>query len=67
MAERHDFVHDIKDNGMLKHSVIVQLAHVFNLGDSALVVSEIVLLKAKADGFNYRVNDPDDEVCMVSV
>ncbi len=67
MAERHDLVHGIKDDGVLEHSVVVELPEVLDFGDTALVELEVILLEAERDGLNHGVDDANDKVRVVPV
>lgn len=52
---------------MFQHAIVVKLSQVFNLGDPALVESEIVLLESEADRLDQRVDDADHEFAMVPI
>ncbi len=67
MTERHDLVHGIKDDGMLEHSVVVELPKVLDFGDTALIELEVILLEAECDGLNHGVDDSNDKVRVVPV
>lgn len=67
MAEGHNAIQSVEDNARVDHFVVVELTQIFNLGDTSLVESEIVLLKAKCDVFKHIVNDSDREFLMVAV
>ena len=52
---------------MFQHAIVVKLSQVFNLGDPALVESEIILLESEADRLDQRVDDADHEFAMVPI
>ena len=67
MAKRHDFVHGIEDDRVLNHPVIVEFTQVLDLGDTALVELEVVLLKTERNRLNHRIDDADDKIGVVPV
>jgi hypothetical protein len=52
---------------MLQHSIVVELAEIFDLSNTALQEAEVVLLKPEANGLNDIVDNADHEFGMVTV
>ena len=67
MTERHDLVHGIKDDGVLEHSVVVELPKVLDFGDTALIELKVILLEAECDGLDHGIDDANDKVRVVPV
>lgn len=67
MAKNHDLVHYVEDHRVFEHPVVVQLAQKLDLCNSSLVELEVILLQAKANGLDDAINDPNDEISVVSV
>lgn len=67
MAERHNLVHGIKDDWVLDHPIIVELADVLDFRNSPLIELEVVLLQAEGNRFHNIIDDPYHKRGMVSV
>lgn len=52
---------------MFKHSVVVEFTKILHFGNTPLEKSKIVLLQAKADGFDDIVDDLHNECRMIAV
>ena len=67
MSEGHDSIHCIKDDRMINHAVVIEFAEILDLGDSALIVFEVILLQTYHNVFQEIVNDGRDKVLMISI
>lgn len=67
MPEGHNSIHCIKNNRVVNHAIVVQLAKILDLRNSALVKFEVILLQTKHDIFKSIVNNGRDKVLMVPI
>lgn len=67
MTERQNTIERIKDDWMVNHAIVVELAKIFQLGDSTLVELEIILFQAKNNRLQNIVNYGDDEFLMIPI
>lgn len=67
MAEGHNLVHDIENDGVLHETIVVDFGQVLHFSDSALVVFEVVLLHTGRNGFDDVVDDFDDKIRAIPI
>ena len=67
MSKCHDFIHGVENDGVFKHSIIVELSQIFDFRNPPLVKLEVILLQAETDGFDDIVDYRDGEVRVVAV
>ena len=67
MSESHDAIHDIENDRVVYHAIIVQFSKVFYLCNSSLIELEIVLLQAKDNIFKNIINYRGDKILVITI
>lgn len=67
MSKRHDTVHDIENNRVIYHTIVVQLSKVFDFSNSSLIELEVVLFQTKHNVFEDIVNYCSDEILVIAI
>ena len=67
MSKCQDFIHCIKDDGVLEHPIVVQLAKVLDFCDAPLAESEVVLFQSKAYRLDNCINRSDDKIGVITI
>lgn len=67
MPISQNLVHYLEYHRVLQHSIVVELAEIFDLGDSPLIVPELILLETKGHGVKDIVDDPKCKAWVISV
>lgn len=67
ITKSENLVHGIEDDGVLKHAVVVKFAQILDFSNSTLRCSEVILLEAKYNGFNYIVDDANDKRRVIAI
>lgn len=67
MPESHDLIHCVEHDRMFKHSIVIELAQIFDFCDTSLVELEIILLQPEVDRLDDIVDHRHSKIRVVSV